>query len=48
MCNCTSEVWSGAYHRAAQSADPLGPSRNDEVYFPAFPAFAIRRASTAQ
>jgi hypothetical protein len=30
--NCTSEVWSGACHRAAQSADPLGPSRNDDVY----------------
>src|SRR5450756_1889176 len=29
MCNGTSEVWSGACHRAAQSADPLGPSRND-------------------
>jgi hypothetical protein len=29
MCHCTSEVWSGACHRAAQSADPLGPSRND-------------------
>src|ERR1700681_461488 len=28
MCNCTSEVWS---HRAAQSADPLEPSRNDGV-----------------
>ncbi len=24
-------VWSGACHRAAQSADPLGPSRNDAV-----------------
>src|SRR6266436_9955323 len=22
-------VWSGACHRAAQGADPLGPSRND-------------------
>jgi antitoxin CptB len=31
MRNCASEVWSGACHRAAQSADPLGPSRNDGV-----------------
>jgi hypothetical protein len=31
MCKCTSEVWSGAWHRAAQGADPLGPSRNDGV-----------------
>jgi len=23
MCNCTSEVWSGACHRAVQGADPL-------------------------
>src|SRR5882762_4255123 len=29
MCNCTSEVWSGACHRAALRADPLGPSRTD-------------------
>ena len=29
MRNRASEVWSGACHRAAQSADPLGPSRND-------------------
>src|SRR5450631_4447637 len=29
MRNCASEVWSGARHRAAQGADPLGPSRND-------------------
>src|SRR6202043_111406 len=29
MCNCTSEVWSGACPRAASCADPLGPSRND-------------------
>jgi hypothetical protein len=29
--NCASEVWSGACHRAAQGADPLGPSRNDGV-----------------
>src|SRR5450631_4628870 len=32
MRNCASEVWSGACHRAAQSADPLGPSRNDGVW----------------
>src|ERR1700732_3981174 len=31
MRNCASEVWSGACHRAAQSADPLGPSRNDQI-----------------
>jgi hypothetical protein len=30
MRNCASEVWSGACHRAARSADPLGPSRNDD------------------
>src|SRR3984893_12018346 len=30
MRNCASEVWSGACHRAARGADPLGPSRNDE------------------
>jgi hypothetical protein len=33
MRNCASEVWSGACHRAAQSADPLGPSRNDGYGF---------------
>src|SRR5450755_3026897 len=32
MRNCASEVWSGACHRAAQGADPLGPSRNDEFW----------------
>jgi hypothetical protein len=36
MRNCASEVWSGACHRAAQSADPLGPSRNDEQLAAAF------------
>src|ERR1700681_3522885 len=41
MCNCTSEVWSGACQRAAQGADPLGPSRNDgEKSQLAFPSLA--------
>jgi hypothetical protein len=31
MRNCASEVRSGACHRAAQGADPLGPSRNDGI-----------------
>jgi hypothetical protein len=30
----------------AHSRDPL--ARNDDFYFPAFTAFSIRRASTAQ
>src|SRR3984893_10685086 len=37
MCNCTSEVWSGACHRAAPCADPLGPSRNDGASRSAIP-----------
>jgi hypothetical protein len=35
MRDCASEVWSGACHRAALRADPLGPSRNDQRKKPA-------------
>jgi hypothetical protein len=42
MRNCASEVWSGACHRAAQSADPLGPSRNDGVWL-AMTALQLKR-----
>jgi hypothetical protein len=41
MRNCASEVWSGACHRAAQSADPLGPSRNDGVWVAALLAMTV-------